>query len=433
MNSVWLEGVEKTKFQSLSGIIKTDVLVIGGGICGLLCGSMLKRAGVDCLVAESKEICGSVTGDTTAKITFQNGIIYDDIFNSYGKDGATAYFNAHKSALEEYKKLCSDIDCDFKESSATVFSLKGKEKIEKELSAYQKLGVDAELNKKSVLPIKIDSAVTVKNQGEFNPLKFAYSIAKELNILEHTKIIEIRDNCAVAENGKIFAKKIIVATHFPFINKYGGYFLKLYQHRSYVLALKNAQDVGGMYVDENIKGLSFRNYKDLLLLGGGSHRTGKKGGNWQELEEFRKKYYPQSTVVARWATQDCMSLDGIPYIGRYSESTPNLYVATGFNKWGMTSSMVAAMVLRDSILGKENENAFVFSPQRSIFKPQLAINVGESLLGILKPTAPRCPHLGCALNYNKAEHSWDCSCHGSRFTATGKLLNNPATSDKKDM
>lgn len=177
--------------------------------------------------------------------------------------------------------------------------------------------------------------------------------------------------------------------------------------------------------------MSFRNYNGHLLIGGGDHRTGKKGGNWEELNRFREKYYADSRVVAKYATQDCMTLDDIAYIGKYSRRTPNLFVATGFNKWGMTSSMIAAMLLTDLVQGKENPYAHVFSPSRCMLRPQLFINIFEALVGILTPTAPRCPHLGCALKYNQAEHSWDCSCHGSRFSERGRLLNNPANADKR--
>ena len=186
-----------------------------------------------------------------------------------------------------------------------------------------------------------------------------------------------------------------------------------------------------MYVDENEKGLSFRNYGDLLLLGGGSHRTGKNGGNWTELEKFALKYYPSAKIKYRWATQDCMTLDGVPYIGNYSKNTPDMYVATGFNKWGMTSSMVAAMLLTDAVCGKKNAYAEVFSPSRTILRPKLACNAVSAVCNLLTPTAPRCPHLGCALKWNSAEHSWDCPCHGSRFDKNGKLLDNPATGDIK--
>ena len=231
---------------------------------------------------------------------------------------------------------------------------------------------------------------------------------------------------------KYGCKKIIIATHFPIDNKHGAYFAKLYQHRSYVLSLEGAEPLQGMYVDETGTGLSFRKYGNQLLLGGGGHRTGKKGGGWQELERFARKYYPSARITAKWATQDCMSLDGMPYIGLYSRSTPDLYVVTGFSKWGMSSSMVASAILADMVQGKKNPYSGLFSPSRKLYKPQLAANLWESAVGLLTPTVPRCPHLGCALKYNAAEHSWDCPCHGSRFDPHGKLLDNPATDDKKE-
>ena len=236
---------------------------------------------------------------------------------------------------------------------------------------------------------------------------------------------------AVTNHGMISYNSLVVATHFPFLNKHGLYPLKLYQHRSYVIALKGAQKLDGMYVDECDTGLSFRSYGNLLLLGGGAHRTGKKGGCWHELEEFAKKHYPRAEIVSKWATQDCMTLDDIPYIGQYSPSTPDVFVATGFNKWGMTNAMVAADILCDLTQGKQNPYATVFSPSRSMLRPQLAVNVFDSVVGLLTPTAPRCPHLGCALKYNRAEHTWDCPCHGSRFTEKGELIDNPATDDKR--
>jgi glycine/D-amino acid oxidase-like deaminating enzyme len=236
---------------------------------------------------------------------------------------------------------------------------------------------------------------------------------------------------AKTNHGEITYKKLIVATHFPMLNKHGLYPLKLYQHRSYVIALRGAENVDGMYVDECDNGMSFRNYGDLLLLGGGGHRTGKKGGCWQELEDFAYKHYKNSEIVGKWATQDCMTLDDLPYIGEYSKATPDLFVATGFNKWGMTNAMVASDILSDLVQGKDNPYEKVFSPLRTMLRPQLAVNAFESTIGLLTPTAPRCPHLGCALKYNYAEHTWDCPCHGSRFTEDGQVINNPATDDKR--
>ena len=184
-----------------------------------------------------------------------------------------------------------------------------------------------------------------------------------------------------------------------------------------------------MYVDEDRKGLSFRDVGEYLLLGGGAHRTGKQGGNWAELAAFARRRYPDFRTVRRFAAQDCMTLDGMPYIGQYSPRTPQLYVATGFNKWGMTSSMVAARLLCDLLTDRPSPYTALFSPARSVLRPQLAINIAESTKNLLTPTAPRCPHLGCALKWNSREHSWDCPCHGSRFDEDGHLLDGPATDD----
>ena len=237
---------------------------------------------------------------------------------------------------------------------------------------------------------------------------------------------------AVTDFGKIKADKVIVTTHFPFINKHGFYFLKLYQHRSYVIALENAEIPAGMFVDENRNGYSLRQYKNYLLLGGGAHRTGKKGGNWNELRRFANVHYPNSKEKFYWSAQDCMSLDDMPYIGRYSKKTDNLYVATGFNKWGMTNSMLSAMILSDMIIGKTPDYADIFEPSRSILKPQLFINAAETGKNLMTFSKKRCPHLGCALKWNNEEHSWDCPCHGSRFTESGEVINNPANGDLKN-
>ncbi|MBQ3053849.1 MAG: FAD-dependent oxidoreductase [Clostridia bacterium] len=431
MSSVWEKTAQKNEFKSLDRDINTDVLIIGGGITGVLCAYALSKEGVSCILAEAETIGSGITKNTTAKITVQHGLIYNKLINKWGIEKAKKYLEINKTALEKYINICKNINCDFQKKDSYVYSINNSNKIEKELKALEKLGIKAEFIKDLPLPFSTAGAVKFSNQAQFNPLKFLYEISKELNIYEHTRVTELIVNTAVTKGGKITAKKIIVATHFPFINKHGSYFVKMYQHRSYVIALENAPNINGMYVDEALKGMSFRNYENLLLIGGGDHRTGKKGGSYQELRNFAKKYYPDSKEKFHYATQDCMTLDEIAYIGDYSGSTKSLYVATGFNKWGMTTSMVAAMILCDMVQGKQNDFAEVFSPSRSIFHPQLAVNIFESTLGLITPKVKRCPHLGCALNWNRYEHSWDCPCHGSRFTKEGKLIDNPATGDLK--
>ncbi len=433
MDSLWKQACNMPNFGAQSQDIHTDILIIGGGIAGILCAYQLHQTGVDYVLTEAKTICSGITKSTTAKITSQHGLIYDQMIRRFGQSYAKLYLQANEEALDRYRTLCSNIDCDFEEKDAFVYSITDREAINNEYRALQKLGFPAMMQRKLPLPLPVAGAVRFPKQAQFHPIKFLSAISSNLNILEHTPVRELVGLTAHTDYGKIRANKIIVATHFPFLNKHGLYPIKLYQHRSYVLALENAPDVSGMYVDENPKGLSFRNYRDLLLLGGGSHRTGKQGGAWEVLLEFAKRNFPGATPKYQWATQDCMSLDGIPYIGRYSPSTEGLYVATGFNKWGMTTSMVAATVLSDLVQGKRNPYESVFSPSRSILRPQLAVNGFETLTNLLTPTRRRCPHLGCALKWNKYEHSWDCSCHGSRFTESGKLIDNPATGDLKNM
>ncbi len=430
MKSLWEATAEKPKFEALRGNKTTDVLIIGGGIAGVLCALELRNAGVDYILVEAKEIGSGVTKNTTAKITSQHGLIYDKLISNFGIEAAKGYFQINELAIKKYREICGGLRCDFEEKDSFVYTRTKEEKIIKEAEALQKIGCRVEFTKNAPLPFRA-TAVGYKGQAQFNPLKFLYQISEDLNIYENTAVRELADNTAKTDYGEIKANKIIVATHFPFINKHGLYFLKMYQHRSYVLGLKNTPKINGMYVDEDLKGLSFRNYGDLLLLGGGSHRTGKNGGNYTELREFVKRHYPKAEEQYHFATQDCETLDGVPYIGEYSNKTEGLYVATGFNKWGMTSAMVSAMLLKDKIIGVKNPYDEIFNPSRGIVYPQLGINMLEAVSGLLSPTVKRCPHLGCGLKWNKWEHTWDCSCHGSRFTKEGKLIDNPAIGDLK--
>lgn len=428
MESLWSKTASLPEFPVLPGDRKTDVLIIGGGIAGLLLAYELQKAGVEYMLVEASEICSGITKNTTAKITSQHGLCYTKLAKRLG-DGAGLYLRANQEALEEFRNIARRVPCDFQEKDAFVYTLSSPEKIRQEAENLRKLGFPAKIVQELPLPLPIQSALCFSKQAQFHPLKFAAGIAPGLHIYTHTKALEfLNDGHLIQTNrGRISAKKVVVATHFPMNNKHGGYFLKLYQDRSYVLALENAPDMEGMYIDESPQGYSFRNIGNLLLLGGGGHRTGKSGDGWRDLEAFARKEFPGAAVQARWAAQDCMSLDGAPYIGPYSRHTPDFFVATGFNKWGMTSSMAAALLLADLVQGKENPYAPVFSPSRSILHPQLFVNTWEALSSLLRLKRPRCPHMGCALQWNSAEQTWDCPCHGSRFDAQGRLIDNPAT------
>lgn len=429
MDSIWAYDVQMPQFPQLETDLRTDVLVVGGGIAGLLCAWELTRAGIDCVLIEQNRLMQGVSGRTTAKLTAQHGLIYEKLMKKFGQERARLYWQANRDALAKFSDLAQNANCDFTTQNNYVYATDKVKKLESEMLAYQKLGIPARWETSLPLPFPVAGALCVPDQGQVHPLKLASHIAKDLHIYENTKALAFHSNRVETPKGVVTAQKIIVATHFPLLNKHGAYFLKLYQQRSYVIALENAPHLDGMYLDCEENGLSLRSAGQWLLLGGGGHRTGKPGLGWKLPESAARSFYPQAQVVTRWATQDCMTLDAMPYIGNYSKATPNLYVTTGFQKWGMSTAMAAAMILSDLVQGKNNPYADLFSPSRSILHRQLLCNGAETAVNLLRPTKPRCPHLGCALHWNREEHSWDCACHGSRFDQYGKVLNNPATDD----
>lgn len=411
--------------KKLNESIKTDVLIIGGGIAGILCAYRLSRAGVDCVLVEKERILEGVTRNTTAKITAQHGLIYNKINKMYGREKAQQYYEIQMKALEEYRKLADKIPCDMENKTSYIYSLDDRGKLEKELKMYEILDIPYIWKEESMLPFKIAGAVGMENQAQFNPGKLLLKLAEDLKVYENTQVLEIKKNKVLTKSGEIEAKKIILATHFPMINIPGGYFAKMYQHRSYAIALRDGIQLDGMYMDEKKDGFSFRNYKNYLILGGGAHKTGTKGGGYNVLEKLAEREYSENQIQFKWSTQDCMTLDGIPYIGKHSRSRENIMVATGFNKWGMTSSMAAALVLEEMIMKGKSQYEELYSPQRSIMHPQLMINLGSAVGNILRP-GRRCSHMGCALRWNIQERTWDCPCHGSKFDERGNVLENPA-------
>lgn len=432
MKSVWQESCNFEEKMPLQNDCKTDVLIIGGGMTGILCARFLNEQGVNCIVVEAGRIGQRATGKTTGKITSQHGLIYNKLLQRWGAEYAKLYLQAQETAIQMYARLSEDVDCHFERRSNLVYSLDGKRNLEKEMKALETLGFAARYREDTNLPFRTDGAIEFPLQAQFHPLKFLRGISKGLTIYENTRITRIKKQMAVtAEGKKIFADRIIVASHFPFWNRHGGYFVKMYQERACMLAGDEGWQLEGMYIDGSGGGLSLRNYGLLTIVAGSSRRTGNSVCGWSRLEEFCRDFFPNWQERYRWANQDCMTLDEVPYVGPYFSGQEWILTAAGYNKWGMSGSMAAAMILTDRVLGRDNPFAKIFSPDRSIWTWQLARNGIETCKNMIKPTAPRCSHLGCALKWNEEEVSWDCPCHGSRFDEEGRWLESPAKKDIK--
>ena len=298
MQSIWSDSCKFGKRDVLNKDIKIDTIIIGAGMAGILTGYMLKQNGIDVILIDADEIAGGNTKNTTAKITSQHDLIYDKLISEFGEEKARQYAKANELAIKKYKEIIKErkIDCEFEEKSAYVYSLDKIDNLKQEVKAANKVGISAEFVQNTNLPFEIKGAVKFNNQAQFNPLKFLKAISDDLVIYENTRALEIKENLVITNRGKIKANNIVVATHYPIMNVPGYYFMKMHQERSYVIALENAENVNGMYIDAEKNGCSFRTYKDLLLLGAIDQRTGEneQGGCYDKLRKIAKDLYPNS-------------------------------------------------------------------------------------------------------------------------------------------
>lgn len=429
MKSIWQEKIRPQQYPKLQENKKTEVLVIGGGMAGILCALKLQEAGKDVILLEANRIGAGITAKTTAVLTAQHDFLYQDMIRSFNEETAKAYLHGNLDAITSFRELSKKIPCDFEDMPSVQFTTGNTDKLRREAETVNRLGFPAAYKGDWSFPHDTAGAVEYPGMAQVHPLKFLYGAAKELTIYEDSRVLNLSGTTAQLENCSVDAKQVIVATHFPFINRHGAYFMKLYQSRSYVIAIENVPDPGASLAELDGHGMYFRRYGKLLLVGGADHRTGKKTEGFAYLRKYIQSHFPKAEEKFAWANQDCMSLDGLPYVGMYSPNMPGVYVATGFNAWGMSNSMVAATVLTDQIMGRENPLTHILRPNRPVLKKQLFYNVGATIEDFAIPTTKRCPHLGCALRWNPQEHSWDCPCHGSRFEENGKLLDTPAQKD----
>ena len=486
-SSYWIASTTKSDYPALNDDIMADVCIVGGGIVGISSAFLLAQEGLKVALIEANRILHGTTGHTTAKITSQHSLIYARLKQAVGEEKTRQYAQANESAIHMIAQLVEEknIDCDFTWLPAYVYTQSNQfiEQIEAEVEAALSLGIKASYLQDIPLPFKIKAAMRFDNQAQFHPLKYLKCLAEEIinlggKIFEQTQAINIEEGqtySVITRNGKqIKSPRVIIASHYPFFDGGGLYFSRIYAEKSYVIGAKITEKFpAGMFIsaDDPVRSLRSQPYEDgdLILIGGESHKTGQdlnSNTHYSNLVDFANTTFQVQDIPYRWSTQDCMTIDGIPFVGHLTSNSPNLYIATGFGKWGMSNSTVAAMILKDLIVKGENPWTPVYDPHRLIipsittFFSQNANVAKEYISGKLRPAAENaqikkgeaaiinvdgekagayrdkndklhvlditCTHLGCELAWNNAELSWDCPCHGSRFSYEGEIIEGPA-------
>lgn len=505
--SIWLEksnnnenNLEKNKKETIKQEEENikeikeevDICIIGAGITGITCGYELSKLGYTVSIIEKNEIGSGTTGRTTGKITSQHDSFYNYLEESFSIDTAKKYLEANEKAINKIENIIKNenIECDFERLNSYIYTTKKEEinLLEKEFKTLEKLKYKCEYITDLDLPFKIAGGICFKNQAQFHPIKYINGLAKYVKekgnkIYTHTIAKEIKksDDKYIVKTDKfsISASYIIIASHYPFFKIKGLYSAKMYQSMSYLIAIETKKQLpSGMYISVSNPNITIRrakyNEKNVLLIGGGDNKTGKEvtyEKTYGRLEKFAREYYPDAKILAKWNAQDCVTLDKLPYIGQASKLLPNVYVATGFKKWGMTLSSVAVDIIVDDIRGRENEYKDIFLSSRmqpiknheemknmlvdsskalvinklkekDIVEKRIKKETGGIIeidgrkIGIYKDEKgeiyavnPKCTHLGCLLVWNQVEKTWDCPCHGSRFDYKGKNIIEPAYDD----
>ena len=446
--SLWL-GNKMSRFPTLTDSEKASAVIIGGGIAGLTTAYYLAKSGVKVIVAEAGEIGMGISGHTTAHVTSQHDITYGRWIKRFGEDAARLIARANEEAIREISNIsvAENIECDFNWKNSYLFT-NDRKKIQKlidEKNAAEKLGIKASVAEKGLAPFSYLEALVYSNQADFNPTKYMNGLADAIvkyggKIYENSRILHIDGNRVFSQGGSITADDIVIATHMPIINFPGMYFAKAYQDRAYVIAAENAPQIDGMWASVDKGGHTYRSYGDYLLICGEDHKCGTKRNinHYRNLYDFAENMFGGSKISYQWSAQDVITLDKLPYIGKYSKKSDHLFVATGFAKWGMTQSNIAGRIISDLIIGNKNPYADIYSPQRrlkpSAFFSSIYINAavaGHYFTGLFRLKCPRCVHLKCGLVWNKDEMTWDCPCHGSRFKENGSVIDTPSIHDLK--
>jgi len=489
--SVWMGTAEAPSFPKLPGDGEVDVVVVGAGITGLTTALLLQDGGASVAVVEAGRVASGSSGFNTAKVTSLHGLVYAQLLRTLGREKAGQYAAANQAAIEQVVALderLGRVSSVERQSAATYTTDQSRvAEIAAEVEAATSLGLPATYETTTALPYPVAAAVRLADQAQFHPVRYCHAVASAISgaggaIHESTRALDIeeRDSGVVVrtEHGLIRAGQAVVATLLPFLDV-GGFFAKAAPYRSYGMAVKADVEVAeGMYlgIDEptrTVRRLSLDG-EQALVVGGHGHKVGQGGDTRQhyaEIEAWARSAFGARSVEYRWSAQDYVTSDHVPYVGRMPRRS-RTFVACGFRKWGLSGGTAAAMVLAETLQGRSSPWSVVFDATRvdprasatsfvkenvdvgrrfvvdrlkKLRAPSVAeLEPGEGRIvdldgrkvaayrddsGTVHAVSATCTHLGCTVAWNPAEASWDCPCHGSRFSATGRLLDGPAVDD----
>ena len=475
------------RFDRLEGEVEADVAVLGGGLVGITTALMLQEDGRDVVLLDAGRLGTGVSGHTTAKVSSQHGLKYDSLRSMYGLEAAAPTGRPTRWRWNGWPSA-SRITHRLRLQAPPVVRLRAEgestDDIEQEAEAAAAAGLPASLDRSAPLPYPVAAAVRFDDQAEFHVRKYMGALVEQFTAaggraFEHSRASQVDsgDPCLVRlPGGMVKAARVVVATHYPFLDRSLA-FARVHPQRSYaVLCRVKKAPPHGMFLSASSPTRSIRavpvDGEELLMVGGEGHKTGTGGDTRQRydaLRRFADEHWGVESVEYRWSSQDNSSIDKLPLIGRVAPHDANLQMATGFDKWGMTGGTAAAMILTDACAGREHPWASLFDPRRLNLRVSVPdgikenaetgfrmvrdrlVNRGGRPIEELEPgegdiveydgdkvagyrdddgrlvaVSTRCTHLGCQVNWNAAERSWDCPCHGSRFAPDGAVLQGPA-------